>query len=206
MTVVPPAERAVAPVRNRAIGRLKLAMVVLVCAAPVIASYLAYYVFPPASRTNFGTLIEPQRPVRDFPAMDLLAGGPYRISALRGQWVLVQVDTGACAKACTDKLYALRQQRTMTGKERDRVERLWLVTDATRPEPATLRDYDGTLVVAAARPELEALLPVEPGRRMEDYLFLIDPMGNLMMRFPADGDPARIRKDIGRLLKASRVG
>jgi len=54
--------------------------------------------------------------------------------------------------------------------------------------------------------QLSAWLPVEPGRQMQDYLYVIDPIGNLMMRFPADGDPARIRKDIGRLLKASRMG
>ena len=54
--------------------------------------------------------------------------------------------------------------------------------------------------------ELAPVFPVEAGRRLEDYLYLIDPRGNLMMRFPATGEPARIRKDLGRLLKASRVG
>ena len=205
MTVVPPAERAVAPVRNRAIGRLKLAMVVLVCAAPVIASYLAYYVFPPASRTNFGTLIEPQRPVPELKLVDG-SGRPYRIAALLGQWVLLHVDGGACDPACTAKLFALRQQRTMTGKERDRLDRVWLVTDAAPVPAGLLADYEGTIVARADRAELEALMPVEPGRRLEDYLWVIDPMGNLMMRFPADGEPSRIRKDISRLLRASRVG
>lgn len=205
MTAVPSAQGAVPAERTRTIGRLKLAMVVLVCAAPVIASYLAYYVFPPSARTNYGALIEPQRPTGEFGGVDLLAGEPYRIASLRGQWVLVQVDSGACAKACADKLYAMRQQRTMTGKERDRVERLWLVSDDVRPTPAALSDYEGTRVVRVARAELEALLPAEPGRRIEDHLYVIDPMGNLMMRFPADGEPARIRKDIARLLKASQV-
>ena len=186
-------------------ARLKLIAVLLVCAAPVIASYLAYYVMPPGGRTNFGTLIEPQRPVPDL-KLAAPDGAPARFASLLGQWVLLQVDAGACAAACTDKLYALRQQRTMTGKDRDRIERVWLVSDAATPSPSLLRDYEGTVVLRADPAELAALLPVEPGRRVEDYLYVVDPLGNLMMRFPADGDPAKIRKDLARLLKASRVG
>jgi hypothetical protein len=185
-------------------GRLKLIGVVLVCAAPVIASYLAYYVLPPTGRTNFGTLIEPQREVAALRLTDG-AGQPYRMDALRGEWVLLQADSGACDPRCADKLHALRQQRTMTGKERDRVERVWLVTDAVRPAAALLEPYEGTVVLGADRAQLEALMPVEAGRRLEDYLWVVDPKGHLMMRFPADGDPSRIRRDLGRLLKASRV-
>jgi len=172
-------------------------------ASPVIASYFAYYVLPPMWRTNYGDLIQPQRPT---PALVVTTpdGGPYRITALLGQWVLLQVDGGACGPACTDKLFALRQQRTMTGRERDRIERVWFVDDAA---PAPLApDYEGTLVLRADPAELARWLPVEPGRSLRDYLYVIDPQGNLMMRFPADGAPARIRKDIGRLLKASRIG
>jgi len=186
-------------------ARLKLFGILLVCAAPVIASYLAYYVVPPGGRTNFGDLIEPQRPV---PELSLVArdGTPYRFSTLLGQWVLLQADRGACDAACVEKLFALRQQRTMTGKERDRIDRVWLVTDTTPPSADLEREYEGTILLRADPAELGALLPVEPGKRIEDYLYVVDPVGNLMMRFPADGDPARIRKDINRLLRASRVG
>jgi peroxiredoxin len=185
--------------------RLKLLGVLLVCASPVILSYLFYYVLPPSGRTNFGTLIVPQRPVPELRLADA-DGKPYRFATHLGQWVVLQVDAGACEKACADKLYALRQQRTMTGKERERIDRVWLVTDAVKPSAELLRDYEGTFVMRADAAELAALMPVEPGRRLEDYLWVIDPMGNLMMRFPADGEPAKIRKDISRLLKASRVG
>ncbi len=200
----PPASE---PNRGAAVrrGRLKLIAVLLVCASPVIASYLMYYVFPPSGRTNFGTLIEPQRPVPELRLVDA-SGRPYRIASLLGQWVLLQVDGGACDPACAAKLLALRQQRTMTGKERERLDRVWLVTDAAPLREGLLADYEGTIVARADRAELEALMPVEPGRRLEDYLWVIDPMGNLMMRFPADGEPSKIRKDISRLLRASRVG
>jgi hypothetical protein len=207
----PPArasESSPPPVQSPAVRlrqRLKLLAVLLVCAAPVIASYIMYYVVPPSGRTNFGELVMPQRPV---PALTLTRpdGAGYKFEALLGQWVLLQVDSGACDKACVDKLHALRQQRTMTGKDRERIDRVWFVTDAVRPAADLGREYEGTVVLRADPSELARLLPVEPGRRIEDYLYVVDPLGNLMMRFPADGEPAKIRKDISRLLKASRVG
>jgi cytochrome oxidase Cu insertion factor (SCO1/SenC/PrrC family) len=204
----PPAAPAAGPATPRGLvrrARLKLIAVLLVCASPVIASYFAYYVMPPPGRTNFGTLVEPQRPM---PELKLVGadGRPARFAALLGQWVLLQVDAGGCDAACSAKLHAMRQQRTMTGKNRDRIDRVWLVSDAAAPSAALLSEYEGTVVLRADPAELAALLPVESGRRVEDYLYVVDPLGNLMMRFPADGDPAKIRKDIARLLKASRIG
>ncbi len=185
--------------------RLKLLAVLLVCASPVILSYLFYYVLPPSGRTNYGTLILPQRPVPELRLADA-EGKPYRFATHLGQWVVLQVDAGACEKACADKLYALRQQRTMTGKERERIDRVWLVTDAVKPSAELMREYEGTVVLRADTAELAALMPLDPGKRIEDYLWVVDPLGFLMMRFPADGEPSKIRKDISRLLKASRVG
>jgi cytochrome oxidase Cu insertion factor (SCO1/SenC/PrrC family) len=190
---------------QRRTQRLKLLAILLVCAAPVIASYLAYYVMPPLGRTNFGDLIEPQRPLPDL-RLSGADGAAFRVESLRGRWVLLQFDSGQCDPACVDKLYALRQQRTMTGKDRDRIERVWLIGDAAVPADTLASDYAGTVVLRADPAELAPVFPVEAGRRLQDYLYVIDPLGNLMMRFPATGEPSRIRKDLGRLLKASRVG
>ena len=137
--------------------RLKLLAVLLVCASPVILSYLFYYVLPPRGRTNYGTLILPQRPVPELRLADA-EGKPYRFATHLGQWVVLQVDAGACEKACADKLYALRQQRTMTGKERERIDRMWLVSDAVKPSAELLRDYEGTVVLRADPAELAALM------------------------------------------------
>jgi hypothetical protein len=198
----PPIAAPRPPIRH---GRLKLLAVLLVCASPVIASYLSYYVFPPQGRTHYGTLIEPQRPMPELRLTDP-QGQPYRFASHLGQWVLLQVDSGACEAACGDKLHAMRQQRTMTGKDRERIDRVWFIDDALSAPADRLRDYPGTVVLRADPTELAALLPVEPGRRAADYLWLVDPMGNLMMRFPAAGEPSRIRKDLSRLLRASRIG
>ena len=208
MTTTPSAKAPTPPEptpAQRRRQRLKLLAILLVCAAPVIASYLAYYVMPPLGRTNFGDLIEPQRPVPDL-RLSAPDGAAFKFESLRGRWVLLQFDSGQCDAACLDKLYALRQQRTMTGKDRERIERVWLIGDAAALPAALAQDYAGTIALRADPAELGAVFPVETGRRLQDYLYVIDPLGNLMMRFPATGEPARIRKDLGRLLKASRVG
>jgi cytochrome oxidase Cu insertion factor (SCO1/SenC/PrrC family) len=182
-----------------------LLLILAICAAPVVASYLVFYVFPPSGRTNHGELITPQPPP---PGLSLTAAGgePYSLASLRGRWVLLHVDQGACDSGCAEKLFMIRQLRTMTGKERTRIDRAWMITDAAAIDPRLLEAYAGTVMVRADRAQLSGWLQVPDGRPVEDFIFLVDPLGNLMMRYGRDADPVKIRKDLGRLLKASRVG
>ncbi len=177
---------------------------IAVCLAPVIASYLAYYVFPPSGRTNYGDLIEPQRPCP--PSRSSSTTQRLRPEAAARSWLMVKVDAAACEQTCQQRLWLMRQLRTMTGKDADRIERVMLVTDAGPMETMLLREYDGTHFLRADRAELERLLPAEPGTPIEDYIYLVDPIGNLMMRWPRDADASRMKKDLSKLLKASRIG
>lgn len=186
----------------RRTGRLKLLAILAVCAAPVIASYAAYYLIRPEGRTNYGELVAPQRNVdalRDSAA----DGSAKSLASLRGKWVMVTVETGACGRACTERLYAMRQVRLTTGKERDRIERVLLVTGDAAPLPA---EYEGTLVLRASPETVARIFPATGETRQSDHIYLVDPLGNLMMRFPKSGDPNRMKKDLAKLLRASRVG
>lgn len=184
-----------------------LYLLLAVCVAPVLASYLAYYLVPPQGRTNYGELIEPQRPA---PALSLtrLDGSRIEMAALRGQWLMLQVDEAACGTACQRKLWNMRQVRLTQGKDRDRIERVWLITDAAPLETILLREYDGTLLLRADRAELAAFLalPRDPAARLTDHIWLIDPLGNLMLRWPKAEDPNRMKRDLTKLLRASRIG
>jgi hypothetical protein len=182
-----------------------LYLLIAVCLAPVIASYLAYYVVPPEGRTNYGDLITPQRPV---PAISLtrLDGTPFDLQRLRGRWVLLAVDSADCASACQQKLWKLRQVRLTTGKDRDRVERVLLITDAAPLETMLLREYDGTLFLRAPARDVQSLLQPASSADLAAGLWVIDPLGNLMLRWPPDADPNRMKRDLSRLLRASRVG
>jgi hypothetical protein len=184
-----------------------LYLLALVCIAPVVASYLAYYVIQPAGRTNYGDLIQPQRPTPPL-ALRSLDGSSFDMASLRGNWVMVTVDSAECPDSCRTKLWNMRQVRTATGKERDRIERVLLIIDDAPTTTMVLREFEGTHFVRASAAELKPFLVLPPNGsgRLEDAVWLIDPLGNLMLRWPIAANPSRMKKDVDRLLRASRVG
>ena len=187
-------------------GRLKMLLVLLICAAPVIASYLAYYVIRPDGRTNYSELMAPLRPVpADLPLTDL-QGTPVRAETLKGQWLLVVVSGGACNERCEKYLWLQRQLRETLGREKDRVDKVWLITDDARPRVQTLDAVRTNTEIAVLRTPLHALsawLSPAQGHALEDHLYIIDPLGNWMMRVPVDPEPARLKRDVEKLLRAS---
>jgi hypothetical protein len=187
-------------------GRWKLFAVIAVCAAPMIASYLTYFVIKPQGRTNYGELLDPR--AYPIPALGstTLDGKPISLDEYKGKWIMLQVNDAECDDACTKKLYNMRQLRLAQGKEMDRVERVWLITDDKPLETILIREYDGTRMIRAKPDLVRAWLPVESDATVADHLYMIDPLGNLMMRFPKDADPNKIKKDLAKLLKASRIG
>lgn len=200
------ADTAVADARRRRSGRWKMLAVVAVCAAPMIASYFTYYVIKPQSRNNYGTLIDP----RQYPIPDLgsstLDGSPAGLGDYKGKWIMLQADRADCTVSCRDKLFTMRQLRLMQGKEMERIERVWLVIDQAPIETVLMREYDGTDMLRVDAAKLKAWLPVEQGTAVEDHIYLIDPLGNLMMRFPKSPDPGKMKKDMTKLLRASAIG
>lgn len=191
---------------KQAAGRWKLFVVILVCASPIIASYFTYYVIKPESRTNYGDFIDP----RDYPIPQLqsttLDGKPAGLEAYKGKWIMLQVGNADCPESCTKKLHDMRQLRLAQGKEMDRVERIWLITDNKPLDTMLIREYDGMRMLRANSDLVKAWLPVDEGTTVADHIYMIDPLGNLMMRFPKDADPNRIKKDLNKLLKASAIG
>ena len=180
-------------------------LVLLVCASPVVASYFTYYVIKPAGRSNFGELIQPQRPLPDI-AVQTLEGKTIALPTLKDQWLLLSVAGGACDERCEQNLYFQRQLREALGKEKDRLDRVWLVNDKVPVRAALQPGLESSTVLRAAPGELAKWLEPAAGKQLQDHLYLVDPLGNLMMRFPADMDAAaaaKAKRDIDRLLRAS---
>jgi hypothetical protein len=177
--------------------------VITVCIAPVVASYFAYYVAPPSGRTNYGTLIAPPRPVPAELRMTGLDGHAFSFQSLAGKWVMVGASQADCGEPCQSALLQMRQQRLMTGKERDRVERVWLVTNDAPVSTLLLREYEGTHIVRAPADAVREFLPRDGANALEGVVWLVDPMGGLMLRWPQDPDPQKVKKDLARLLTAS---
>jgi hypothetical protein len=190
--------------RTRA-GRWQMLLLALVCAAPVIASYFSYYVVRPEGRRNFGALIDPQRPLPAAAATDL-NGRPFDLSSLKGQWLLLSVASGACDAGCQSNLYLQRQLRESLGRDKDRVDWVWLVSDDVRIEEALRPALSQATVVRVPAAALAQWLAPAPGAQLQDHLYVVDPMGHWMMRFPAHlsrDNAAKAKRDLLRLMRAS---
>jgi len=202
-----------AALRRTERGRWLMIAVLLVCAAPVVASYFTYFVLRPQARTNYSELIVPARPLPATLPLADLAGKPIAPLSLRGQWLVVVVAGGACDPRCERHLWLQRQLHEALGADKDRVDKLWLIDDVSAPRRETLAaiaatsDARGTFapttVLRADRAALGRWLVPAPGHSLEDHLYLVDPRGDWMMRVPVDADPPRLKRDIDKLLRAS---
>ncbi len=193
------------PSERTNLGRYKMFLVLAVCAAPVIASYLTYYVIRPNNTKSFGELVQPQHPMPTI-AAQRLDGAATTLQSLRGQWLLVSVAGGACGPSCEAHLYMQRQLRETLGREKERLDWVWLISDDApiAPELAKrLSDpaFKGFTALRLAQKDINTWLDGSPTR-----LYLIDPQGNYMMRFPENmttKDAVGAKNDINRLLRAS---
>jgi peroxiredoxin len=192
--------------QQRKRGRWMLWLVLLVCASPMIASYFTYYVLKPEKRNNYGTLIDQRAHPVPAMATTTLDGKPVALGQFKGKWVMLMAAPGACGEACRKQLFAMQQLRKMQGKEMERIERVWLITDSEPLDTLVIREYDGTHMLRADGRAIANWLPADAGTSVADHIYMIDPLGHLMMRFPKDPDPRKVYKDINKLLKASSVG
>lgn len=183
-------------------SRQTLLLIGFLCVLPIIASYLAFYVWTPDKTTNYGTLLEPRGLVKE--PLTSIDGRDFAVAQLHGRWILVYAADSICDESCRHSLYYMRQVRTALGKEMDRVERVWLLSDAGVPDDGLRKEHPGLHIVRGADSALLAQL--HSGSPAGQTIMTVDPLGNLMLRFPPNPDPKRMLKDLERLLKASRVG
>jgi hypothetical protein len=187
---------------NRAKGRRTLLLIALVAFAPVIASYVAYYWFTPTKRVNYGELIGPVPVPAIVGVRD--DGTSFDLATTRGKWVLLIASTASCDQSCRQALYATRQARTIQGRERDRVARVWLRPNGSPAAGTETATDDGALVTAFAEPTVTTRLPLSPGDATT--ILILDPRGNMVLRYGANPDIKKLSKDLDRLLRTSQMG
>jgi hypothetical protein len=200
-----PGDVVQADAQRTRMGRWKMIAMLLICASPVIASYFTYYVLRPEGRRNYGELIEPQKDMPQATVKDL-QGQPVPLASLKGQWLLVNVASGACAEPCQKNLYFQRQLREILGRDKDRLDRVWLLTDDAPVDPNLLPALKMAHVLRMDSATLQSWISPAKGHALQDHLYVVDPMGNFMMRFPANMDvdsASKAKRDLERLLKAS---
>nr|WP_175208929.1 hypothetical protein [Achromobacter anxifer] len=200
------------PARKRSLTPMLL--VFLCSLAPIVAAVVVYMnpQWWPAESSNYGTLVSPQRPMPAAGELRLttLDGQPFDLQSLKGKWLLVAADGGACPESCARKLFITRNSHASQGKNVDRLTRVWFITDDAPVPDKVLEAYQGTIMVRANPDQLARFLLArgsaagQPG--LQDPIWVIDPLGNLMMQYPAEADGVKVRKDISKLVYNSRIG
>ena len=199
-------QHAAADPRRKKNGRLKMLLVLAMCVAPVVASYVTFFVIKPQGRTNYSDLISPSR---DLPAdlpLTNLNGEAVAALGLRGQWLMVVVSNAACDAVCEKSLYLQRQLRETLGREKTRVDKIWFVTDGAAPRAELLQAIsqgDAATVLRVPREALAKWLNPAEGQLLEAHIYVVDPMGQWMMRAPPNPDPTKLKRDVEKLLRAS---
>lgn len=192
---------------NRRQGRRTLIGLFALFFAPLLFA-MAWYALAPGytpPSTPHGTLIEPAQPLDPF-HLTSGEGETLTLDGLRGQWNLVHFVPERCNEACRERLYETRQVRDALGEDRSRVRRL-VVAEAGRSTPglADLLGEHPRLMVMQGDGR-GAFGRQFPGNRDDGAVFVVDPLGNLMMRFAPGLPPADMLKDLEKLLKLSRIG
>lgn len=183
-------------------GRLQLFLIAAVFLGPLVIAALLYFQespLQPAGRTNHGALLEPIIDVSDR-LSDSPAADRYD-----GSWLLLYTNQSPCDDCCRDALYRLRQSRLMLGKEMGRVQRVFLHGDTT-PDTVFVTEEHAGLITAEDSSLARLLDNKRPAELPAGGYFLIDPLGNLVMYFRPDIDPADMVDDIKHLLRLSRIG
>ena len=180
--------------------RAQLLLIAAGFALPIAASFTAYFLVSREPTANYGELLLPPGRITAQP-FDV-AEGAWKFDDLKGRWILAMSDSGDCAAACVEKLTTLRQVRLALGRNASRVVRVYVVDDLRRPKAETLQPFEGTVV--ALTPTGMHLPPGAANDRA--HIYLVDPNGNVMLRWPAAPDRKRMLKDLERLLRASQIG
>ncbi|MDM4767581.1 hypothetical protein [Pelomonas sp. SE-A7] len=186
-------------------GRWQALAVIVICAMPVLASYYSFYVLR-LSGSAYSQLIMPTKDIPEALQLSALDGAKVTAESLKGQWLLVAVQPSACDQACDAQLFMQRQLREMLGKERDKLDKLWLIPDGEPLRPELQQVISQGVPLRALRvpkAQLEAWLQPQKGHQLREHLYLVDPMGRWMMRTPVDPDPGKIKRDLDRLMKAN---
>jgi hypothetical protein len=191
-------------------SRAFLIVVALMFFAPLALSFYLYYGaggWHPGGHVNRGELVQPARPLPTV-SLPLLGSGQTDAQFLKRKWTFFMVQHGVCDEACLQRLYDTRQVRLALDREMDRVQRVF-IADADCCDLKALRESHPDLMVVertdAAQPLL-ALLPDEIGAQNLHRVYLVDPLGNLMMFYPMDAKPKGMLQDLKRLLQLSQIG
>jgi len=191
---------------SRARGRRTLLIVAAIFFVPVAVAFALYYgqLWRPSGSSSEGELITPAHPlaVAGLRHLDGTAAGP---EVFADKWTLIYIGDGACDAACRTALVFARQSRLALNNEMTRVQRVFLATGNCCARDYFAAEHPGLVALDASSPEAAKLLAQFPAERATS-LFIVDPLGNLMMRHDASRTTKGLLSDLKKLLKLSHIG
>jgi hypothetical protein len=175
---------------------------------PLVAAFWVYYGtdWRPIKRVNHGELIIPARPLPAWQPAAAFGSQTVPARVFHHNWSLVYIGDGQCGDECHHTLYVMRQVRLSLNNEMARVDRVFLATSGCCAGDFLTREHPGLLVLNATDASAAALLSTFPSADRQESLFVVDPLGNLMMRFDVRQDPKGLREDLKKLLSLSHIG
>lgn len=200
-------------------SKTPLIIILLMSLAPLVAALIVYFIpeLRPEGSAAYGELVQPQRPMpnaKDLP-LTTLDGKPFDLGSLKGKWIMMAADGAACPESCARKLYIIRNTHASQGKHVERLARVWFITDDAPVPEKVLEAYKGAVMVRVNPVVLQQFLlggapgsvtPEQARQGLSTPIWVIDPLGNLMLQYPAVADPEMFRKDIRKLIQNSRIG
>ncbi len=196
-------------IEKRNSNRKLLLVVLFLFVLPALASFALYFTeWRPSSGVNHGELIAPARAIEDR-AMQTIDDKVVKFSELQRKWTMVYFDSAECLETCMSQLYFMRQTHASQGKNYDRIQRLFILTDTNSVNQlkSKLTDYSDMMVWKADSVAIAKLMQdFGVDAQLSEHkrgIYLLDPQGNLMMRYAPGAQPAGVRKDLERLLKYS---
>jgi cytochrome oxidase Cu insertion factor (SCO1/SenC/PrrC family) len=175
---------------------------------PLASAFWAYYGtdWRPVRTVNHGELITPARPLDAADLKPAMATSAAPSALFHGKWSLVYIGDGRCDDVCRKSLYIMRQTRLSLNSEMTRIERVFLATSECCAQDFLAHEHPGLLVLDATGASASSLLRVFPVNEREQSLFIVDPLGNLMMRYDVRQNPKGLLEDLKKLLSLSHIG
>lgn len=196
-------------------GRQQLLLLIGFFAAPIILAIIMFNNMPeggPSDTKNYGDFVSPARPLTD---VDLVSesGKKFKFSDMKKTWIMVYIGQAECDKNCAESLYKMRQSRLAQRGEHLRIKRLYISTSG-KAKPSlknVLKEHPGLEVVSGKASNINAVLEQfkldnKSSAKSANRIYLVDPLGNLMMSYENGFDAKGLVKDLTLLLKISRIG